>query len=151
LWACDISALRQLSAEHLKDKIALFKPVEVIRWQSEPNRGRTNRRFTGTNPAPGAQLWYSLPTKAERVAVRIEDIEGRVVRELRGAADVGLNRASWDFLQTPAQSTNAAGGGQRGSAAGQRGGAAAGGQRGGARGRGGSSPAPPAGQQAEAS
>lgn len=136
LWACDISALRQLSAENLKDKITLFKPAEVIRWQSEPARGRTNRRFTGTNPAPGAQLWYSLPTKAERVAVRIEDIEGHVVRELRGSTDVGLNRASWDFLQTPVQGANAgAGGGQRGGGAGQRGGAAAGGQRGGARGR----------------
>jgi hypothetical protein len=124
IWACDISALRQLSAEHVKDKIALFKPAEVIRWQSEPLRGRTNRRFAGTNPSPGAQLWYALPKKAERVSLRVEDIEGRTVRELRGSTDVGLNRVAWDLLQQPAQAT-AAGGGQRG---------------GGTRGRGGGSP-----------
>ena len=50
LWACDISALRQLSVEHVKEKIALFKPAEVVRWQSEPARGRTNRRFAGHQP-----------------------------------------------------------------------------------------------------
>src|SRR5204863_631986 len=108
------SALRQLSAEHVKEKIALFKPEEVVRWQSEPARGRTNRRFTGTNPAAGAQLWYALPKKAERVTLRIEDIEGRTVRELRGSTDVGLNRVAWDLLQTPAQAAAGRGGGQRG-------------------------------------
>ncbi|MBW8883926.1 MAG: PDZ domain-containing protein, partial [Planctomycetia bacterium] len=94
LWACDISALRQLSVEHVKEKIALFKPAEVVRWQSEPARGRTNRRFASTNPAGGAQLWYALPKKAERVTLRIEDIEGKTVRELRGSTDVGLNRVA---------------------------------------------------------
>jgi S1-C subfamily serine protease/photosystem II stability/assembly factor-like uncharacterized protein len=119
IWACDISALRQLSAEHFKDKIALHKPVDVIRWQSEPNRGRTNRRFTGTNPAGGAQLWYSLPAKAERVTLRIEDIEGRVVRELRGSTDAGLQRVSWDLVRVNAQR---GGGGGGGAGSGQRGG-----------------------------
>jgi S1-C subfamily serine protease/photosystem II stability/assembly factor-like uncharacterized protein len=108
LWACDISALRQVTPEHLKDKIALFKPSDVVRWQSEPNRGRTNRRFQGSNPAAGAQLWYALPQKAQRVTLRIEDIEGRVVRELRGSADAGLNRASWDLVQTPQQASSTA-------------------------------------------
>jgi S1-C subfamily serine protease/photosystem II stability/assembly factor-like uncharacterized protein len=107
LWACDISALRQLSTDHLKEKIALFKPTDVIRWQSEPARGRTSRRFSGTNPTPGAQLWYALPKKAERVALRIEDIEGRTIRELRGSTDTGLNRVAWDLVQTiaPARGT----------------------------------------------
>jgi hypothetical protein len=111
IWACDISALRQLSAEHLKDKIALHKPVDVIRWQSDPNRGRTNRRFTGTNPAAGAQFWYSLPIKAERVSLRIEDIEGRVVRELRGAAEPGLHRAiGIQFASRPRPAARGGGG-----------------------------------------
>ena len=38
---------------------------------------------------------------AQRVTLRIEDIEGRTVRELRGATDVGLNRVAWDLVQTP--------------------------------------------------
>lgn len=128
LWAADISALRQLSAEHFQDRIALFKPTDVIRWQSEPNRGRTNRRFAGTNPPSGAQFWYALPAKAQRVSLRIENIEGQVVRELRGATDTGLHRVAWDLVQTPPQQA---------SAGGRRGGAGASGQRGGGqRGRG---------------
>lgn len=114
IWACDISALRQLSADHLKEKIALHKPVDVIRWQSDPNRGRTNRRYTGTNPAGGAQLWYSLPAKAERVSLRIEDIEGRVVRELRGAVEPGLHRLNWDLVRQPPATAGQRGGRGRG-------------------------------------
>jgi S1-C subfamily serine protease/photosystem II stability/assembly factor-like uncharacterized protein len=121
LWASDISALRQLSAEQVKEKITLFKPAEVIRWQSEPARGRTNRRFAGTNPAAGAQLWYALPKKAERVTLRIEDIEGRTVRELRGSGDVGLNRVAWDLLQSPQTGTRGQGTGNRGQGSGNRG------------------------------
>jgi hypothetical protein len=134
IWACDISALRQLSAEHLREKIALHKPIDVIRWQSDPNRGRTNRRFIGTNPAGGAQFWYSLPTKAERVSLRIEDIEGRVVRELRGAAEPGLHRANWDLVRQPP----AASGQRSGRGRGGRGGTPASG----------SQPSPPAGSTA---
>ena len=40
-----------------------------------------------------------LPTKAERVSLRIEDIEGKVVRELRGETAAGLHRLHWDLGQ----------------------------------------------------
>ncbi len=99
LWACDMSGLRQLKLENLSTQVALFKPEEVVRWRSEPSRGLTNRRFSGENPANGAQLWYALPTKAERVSLRIEDIEGKVVRELRGETAAGLHRLNWDLGQ----------------------------------------------------
>jgi S1-C subfamily serine protease/photosystem II stability/assembly factor-like uncharacterized protein len=144
LWACDISALRQLSSEHVKEKIALFKPAEVVRWQSEPARGRTNRRFTGTNPAAGAQLWYSLPQKAERVTLRVEDIEGRTIRELRGSTEAGLNRVAWDLLQAPTQRVSGAEGRERETSGESR---TTSGQRGGARGRG--STSTPGGAEAQ--
>ena len=99
LWACDVSGLRQLKLENLSTQIALFKPEEVVRWRSEPSRGNTNRRFAGENPTNGAQIWYSLPTKAERVSVRIEDIEGKLLRELRGETAAGLHRLNWDLGQ----------------------------------------------------
>jgi S1-C subfamily serine protease/photosystem II stability/assembly factor-like uncharacterized protein len=125
LWACDVSALRQLKAEHFKDQIALHQPVDLIRWQNEPSRGRTNRRFTGSNPASGAPLWYSLPAKAQRVTLRIEDIEGRVVRELRGASEPGLHRVAWDLTRAAPQQGGGRSGGSgrsgRGAAAPQSG------------------------------
>ena len=101
LWACDISGLRQLKSEHVTNQVALFEPEDVIRWRGEPRRGRTNRRYTATNPARGAQLWYALPAKPKQVSLRIEDIEGRVVRELRGANQPGLHHIAWDLMQTP--------------------------------------------------
>ena len=104
LWACDVSGLRQLKLENLSTQIALFKPEEVVRWRSEPSRGNTNRRFAGENPTSGAQIWYALPTKAERVSVRIEDIEGKVLRELRGETAAGLHRLNWDLGQQVAAS-----------------------------------------------
>lgn len=100
LWACDVSGLRQLKPAHLASQVALHKPEPMTRWRTELRRGRTNRRYVGNNPPNGAQLWYSLPAKAKQVTMRIEDIEGRVVREIRGATDAGLHRLTWDLAQT---------------------------------------------------
>jgi S1-C subfamily serine protease/photosystem II stability/assembly factor-like uncharacterized protein len=113
LWAADVTALRHLNPEHVQDKIALHKPVDMIRWQSELNRGRTNRRFTGSNPAGGAPIWYSLPAKAQRVTLRVEDIEGKLVREMRGPTDAGLHRVAWDLSRVmPQQGGRGGRGGQ---------------------------------------
>lgn len=111
LWACDVSGLRQMKPENFKDQIALFKPEELIRWRTEPSRGRTNRRFASENPPAGASIWYALPTKAERVSIRISDVEGQVVRELRGETAAGLNRVTWDLSM---QTQGARGGGPGG-------------------------------------
>lgn len=111
LWACDVTGLRQLKAEHVSKDIALHNPTEVTRWRSEPNRGGTNRRYVGQNPASGARLWYSLPAKAESVAVRIENIEGQVISELKGKTEAGLHMLTWNLSQTAAPTAQP---GQRG-------------------------------------
>lgn len=105
VWVLDISALRQVKAEHLTSKPALYKPESVVRWRSEPIRGRTNRRFIGQNPAPGAQIYYSLPQKAEKVALKIVDISGATVREFQPKNDAGFYRLAWD-LRATARQTN---------------------------------------------
>jgi S1-C subfamily serine protease/photosystem II stability/assembly factor-like uncharacterized protein len=108
LWVLDISALRQVKAEHLASKPALYKPESVVRWRSEPVRGRTNRRFVGQNPTPGAQIYYSLPQKAEKVALKIVDISGATIREFQPKSDAGFYRLAWD-LRAAARQTNATG------------------------------------------
>ncbi|MBI4605759.1 MAG: hypothetical protein HY721_27650, partial [Planctomycetes bacterium] len=107
LWIADVSALRQLAPEHWKDKVALYAPEAAVRWRSEPGRGRTNRRFAGTNPPAGAQIHYALPRKAERVSLKVVDVEGATVRELRGSSEPGLHRVSWDLTRAPAASRGA--------------------------------------------
>ena len=76
--------------------------------------------------------------------MRIEDIEGRTVRELRGSSDAGLNRVAWDLLQTPTTQAQSAGEGT-----GRRGAAATTGQRGAGR-RGAGAGVSPATSQATA-
>jgi S1-C subfamily serine protease/photosystem II stability/assembly factor-like uncharacterized protein len=109
LWIGDISALRQIKAENLSDKIALYRPSATIRWMNEPSRGRTNRRFTGANPPNGAQLYYSLPKKVEKIAMRVVDVEGNTVRELRVPSEPGLHRVAWDLLRAAPRPAGAVG------------------------------------------
>ena len=103
LWACDVTGLRSLKPEHITSDIAFHEPRNVIRWRSGLRRGQTNRRYVGNGPSSGAQLWYSLPAKAERVTVRIENIDGQVVSELRGDGEPGLHRVSWNMTRTVQQ------------------------------------------------
>ncbi len=99
LWICDITPLRQVTTEQLEGKIALFKPTAAIRWQSEPARGRTNRRFVGQNPPSGASVYYWLPKKAERVSLKVIDVEGNVVRDIRASGEAGLHHLTWDLAR----------------------------------------------------
>ncbi len=103
LWVLDVSALRQLKLDSLTGKAQLYKPTSAIRWASEPSRGRTNRRFVGQNPSTGAQIYYSLPQKAQQIALKIMDIEGNTIRDLRVSSDAGLHRVTWDLTRPAAR------------------------------------------------
>jgi S1-C subfamily serine protease/photosystem II stability/assembly factor-like uncharacterized protein len=111
IWICDISPLRQIKPENLSEKIALLQPSPAVRWLREPSRGRTNRRFTGNNPPGGAQFYYTLPKDAQRVSLRIIDVEGNTVREIRGPNQAGFHRVAWDLSrQAPQQGRTGQGG-----------------------------------------
>jgi photosystem II stability/assembly factor-like uncharacterized protein len=140
LWVLDVTPLRQMTAEVVKAKAHLYKPNTIIRWRPELARGRTNRRFVGQNPPPGAQFYYSLTAKAGKVSLKVVDYTGKTIRELPGRTEPGLHRVAWDLSLPPPQrgaDTGAAPG-----APGQRRGG--GGGRGGGQGRGGAPVGPPA-------
>jgi photosystem II stability/assembly factor-like uncharacterized protein len=84
LWVLDVSALRQMTPEVLKAKAHLFEPQAAVRWRSEPPKGSIygagNRYFVGTNPPRGAQLYYSLTAKADKINLKIADVNGKVVK-----------------------------------------------------------------------
>lgn len=142
LWILDITPLRQISNEVLSADAALLKPNTAIRWRSEPSRGGTNRRFVGSNGQSGAHIYYVLNKNAERVSVKILDIEGKVVRELRANSTPGMHRVTWDLTRVPERP---AGTGQR-SGSGQAGGRGQG-QQAGAAVQPSAGQAPAAGQQ----
>jgi hypothetical protein len=100
LWVLDVTALRQAKPELVRNgKPNLFRPLAAERFTPEPVRGRTNRRFVGRNPEPGAQIWYSLPAAAEELTVKVLDVDGKLMRELRAPRERGLHRVSWDMTE----------------------------------------------------
>jgi photosystem II stability/assembly factor-like uncharacterized protein len=125
IWITDVTALRQMATEKLKDEAMLFKPNTVTRWQDMPSRGQNTRQFVGENPKPGAPIYYSLAKKAMKVTVEFQDIDGKKLAEISGATELGLHVLNWN---TSAQADGAAGGGGR---AGGGGGGGGGGRFGG--------------------
>jgi photosystem II stability/assembly factor-like uncharacterized protein len=109
LWILDVTPLRQMTPAVLKERPNLYKPNTVIRWQTGPTRGRTNRQFVGENPPPGAQLYYSLVRPAKKVSLRILDVDGTVVQQLPASPEPGLQHVTWDLTREP----NGSGRGQR--------------------------------------
>jgi photosystem II stability/assembly factor-like uncharacterized protein len=110
LWILDVSALRQIKEDVLQKQAHLYKPQGAVEWRDQPAVGRTNRRFVGTNPPPGAQLYYSLKAPAKAVALKVYDISGKVVREMKGPTKAGLHRVSWDLGRGVARAKGGKGG-----------------------------------------
>jgi hypothetical protein len=96
VWVLDVTALRQMANESIKDKPQLFKPNTVTRWQDMPGHARNAHRFTSQNPQPGAHIYYSLPKKADKITMQVFDIEGKKVTDVPIVNDGGLHRANWN-------------------------------------------------------
>jgi photosystem II stability/assembly factor-like uncharacterized protein len=139
LWILDVSALRQITASTMKEKAHLYKPATAIRWQFEPAHGKTNRRFVGENPRPGAHIYYTLTQPAKKVTFKIVDVEGKSVSEWEGVAKAGLHKTTWNMARGQAGGGKGGGFGKggMGGGKGKGGGAFAGGKGGGGFGKGG--------------
>src|SRR5918996_4643263 len=74
--------------------------------------------FRGANPAAGTAISYYLKSAPSGdVKLTISDYTGKVVRNITGTKDVGLNRVQWNLRgDPPARPTGAGfgGGGGRG-------------------------------------
>jgi hypothetical protein len=97
LWVLNITPLRQITTEIAKAKAHLYEPTAATRWITEPRRGGTNRRFVGETPPAGAQIYYSLTKRADKISLSIVDYAGKTVRELRASGEPGLHRITWDL------------------------------------------------------
>jgi hypothetical protein len=137
LWVLDITPLRQTTSEVAKAKAHLFEPMTATRWQAEPRKGGTNRRFVGETVPTGTQIYYSLTKKADKVSLNVVDYAGKTVRELRATGEPGLHKVAWDLSSASARPARAGAtpgpagaGGEQGARGGRRrGGAQAGGAR----------------------
>ncbi len=104
LWVLDVTALRQMTDEALKAKARLYRPNVVVQWKPEPQRGSAygvgSRKFVGENPAPGAQVYYSLTKKAEKISLKVLDYAGNTVVAFPDVkAEPGLHRVGWNLAR----------------------------------------------------
>jgi len=102
IWVLDVSALRQLTPAIVMGRAPkLLNPSLAIRWQVQPGGvgpfSESQRRFVGENPVRGAVIDYILPVKAGRVTLKIVDLEGRTVSDLKPSAEAGLHRMVWNM------------------------------------------------------
>jgi len=68
--------------------------------------------FVGENAPDGTAINYWLKSAVSgAVKVSITDISGRVVRELNGTGQQGINRVQWNLAPTPQAGAGGRGGG----------------------------------------
>ncbi|HEV3203287.1 MAG TPA: PDZ domain-containing protein [Gemmataceae bacterium] len=118
LWVLDVTPLRQMNTELLATKSHLYEPNTVVRWRSEPTRisiyGNGSRRFYGQNQPPGAQIFYSLSQKPEKISLKIVDYTGKTVSELPVKKEPGFHLAPWNLTRSSPRPLDAPAGAGRG-------------------------------------
>ncbi|MCA1817663.1 MAG: hypothetical protein LC746_14950 [Acidobacteria bacterium] len=101
----DITPLQQLSSRVTDADAHLFDVRPAVQWYNDPRYSRAAtgaKLFRGVNPAQGTAISYYLKSApAGDVRITISDYSGRVVRNLVGTKDVGVNRVQWNLRGNP--------------------------------------------------
>jgi hypothetical protein len=126
-----------MSQKVTDSEVTLFEVRPGTIWQNDARLGRYwggSKLFRGTNPAAGTAISYYLKSAPSgEVKLTISDYSGKVVRNIVGTNEVGLNRVQWNLRgDPPARPTNFGGGGGGGGGQGGGGGGGGGGGFGGA-------------------
>jgi len=131
----DISALQQMTQKVMDSSATLFDVRPGTIWQNDARLGRYwggSKLFRGANPAPGTAISYYLKSAPSGdVKLTISDYTGKVVRNIAGTNDAGLNRIQWNLRGDPPPRPAGFGGGGGPGGGGGGGGAGGGGGGGG--------------------
>jgi photosystem II stability/assembly factor-like uncharacterized protein len=101
----DITALQQLSSKVTDADAFLFDVRPGTQWLNDIRLSRNtggSKMFRGANPAPGTAISYYLKSAAAGdVKITISDYSGKVIRNLVGTKDAGINRIQWNLRGDP--------------------------------------------------
>src|ERR1051325_7625811 len=101
----DITPLQAMSEKKMLDtEVTVFDVRPGTIWQNDTRLGRYwggAKLFRGTNPAPGTAISYYLKSASGEVKITISDYSGKVVRNMVGPGEVGLNRVQWNLRGDP--------------------------------------------------
>lgn len=95
----DLTPLEQLDQDILSSDAHLFKPRSAYRFRAiHQFRGFADDLSRGENPPYGAPINYYLKSSTDApVKIEILDQSGKLVRQLRGSGEKGINRTWWDL------------------------------------------------------
>jgi photosystem II stability/assembly factor-like uncharacterized protein len=112
----DITALQQMNERALNSEVHLFDVRPGVQWLNDTTLSRVMggaKHFRGANPQPGTAISYYLKAAPQGdVKITIQDITGKVIRNMTGTKEVGLNRVQWNLRgDTPPRPAGAPQGG----------------------------------------
>ena len=117
----DITALQQLTRSKVLDtEMFLFDVRPATQWLNDIRLSRYTggaKLFRGANPAPGTVISYYLKAAPTTdVKIVISDYAGKLIRNITGTGEVGINRVQWNIRgnpppRQPNQPTGGGGGG----------------------------------------
>jgi photosystem II stability/assembly factor-like uncharacterized protein len=107
IWIIDdITALQQLSEAVTNSDVYLFGVRPATAWVTDIQKADglgAAKHFRAQNPAAGTAISYYLKSAVTGdVKITITDVNGRVIREMDGTKDAGINRVQWNLAPTPA-------------------------------------------------
>jgi photosystem II stability/assembly factor-like uncharacterized protein len=126
VWiADDITPLQQLTPVVQAQDAFLFDVRPAVAWLNDQQHGQQTggqRVFVGESAPRGAAINYYLKTSVATgdVKITIADATGKVIRNLDGTKNAGINRVMWNLAPNPPQGQQ--GGGGFGGGGGGRGG-----------------------------
>ncbi len=102
IWILDdLGAVEQMTDAIPSEDLHVFNARTATEWRLANRSGVTGHKaFFGPNPPNGALITYFLkskPAEKEKVKITVSDKDGKVIREIDGTGDVGVNRVTWDL------------------------------------------------------
>ena len=85
--------------------VHLFEVRPAVQWKTDTMLSRTvgaAKHFRGENLGAGTYIHYYLRGPVgENVTITVSDINGNVVRRMRGTNEAGINRVRWNLRADP--------------------------------------------------
>ncbi|HUT08071.1 MAG TPA: hypothetical protein VMY15_04435, partial [Candidatus Latescibacteria bacterium] len=96
-YIADIKPLQELTSEVLAEDVHLFAIESKVRWVGRNQRESSSSNFSGQSEPAGMVVYYSLKAKPKG-EVKLQVYAGNMLlNEIKGTADVGLNKAFWNM------------------------------------------------------
>ncbi len=104
-YIIDIYPFKEFSPEVFEEEAHLFDIQRAVKWAMIERRGESYGEYAvSPNPPAQATIYYNINNEAKSVKLRIQDLEGNLLREVSGKGDAGLHMAVWNLRGLSTQS-----------------------------------------------